>query len=82
MRVNGVLLTTRGLGNHGDPTIKQLMSCEPHCAAVEVDQYAQLLIVATPGIWQVFSPQEAAELLLQVRLSNQLAASNIVYPIS
>lgn len=67
MRVNGVSLTTRALGNHGDPVMKQLISWEPYCTTVPVDQYAQLLIIATHGVWQVFSPQEAAELLLQVR---------------
>ena len=64
--MNGVCLTTRGLGNHGDPTMKSLISWEPHTTTVPVDQYAQLLILATNGVWQVFSPQEAAELLLQV----------------
>lgn len=64
--MNGTSLTTRGLGNHGDPTLKNLISWEPHCLTVPVDQYCQLLIIATHGVWQVFSPQEAAELLLQV----------------
>lgn len=65
-RVSGVLLTTRGLGNHGDPQLKNLVTWEPYCHTVAIDQYCQMLILATPGVWQVFSPEEATELLLQV----------------
>lgn len=67
MRINGVSLTTRGLGNHGDPSLKSAVTWEPYCQTVPIDQYCQMLILATAGVWQVLSYQEAAELLLQVR---------------
>ena len=70
-RLNGIVPTTRGLGNHGDPGLKKLMITEPSFCTVPVDQYAQFLILATPGVWKVFSPQEAAELLLQVSDTHQ-----------
>ena len=66
LRVNGVLSTTRGLGNHGDPALKRCVITEPYTTSVKIDQYAQFLILATHGVWEVFSEDEAAALLLQV----------------
>ena len=33
-RVNGVLATTRGLGNHGDPDLKKAVIVDPHTMTV------------------------------------------------
>ncbi len=64
--MNGVLATTRGLGNHGDLSLKKCVISTPHTSFVTVDQYCQLLILASNGVWEVFSDHEAAALLLQV----------------
>ena len=66
VRVNGVILTTRGLGNHGDKKLKKCILVEPYTTCVPIDQYAQFLVLATQGVWEVFSKQEAASLLLRV----------------
>lgn len=66
MLVNGILSATRGLGNHGDKKLKQCIAVEPHTMAVEVDQYAQFIVIATKGIWEVFSEKEVSTLLLEV----------------
>jgi hypothetical protein len=65
-RVNGVLGTTRGLGNHGDVKLKKCVLVEPYTTSVPIDQYAQFLIIASHGVWEVFTPQEASSLLLKV----------------
>ena len=66
LRVNGVLSTTRGLGNHGDPGLKRCVITEPYTTSVQIDQYAQFIILATNGVWEVFSEHDAASILLQV----------------
>lgn len=66
-RVNGVLMTTRGLGNHGDKKLKKCVLVEPYTTSVPIDQYAQFLVLATRGVWEVFSENEVASLLIKVR---------------
>lgn len=68
LRVNGVLAATRGLGNHGDPALKKCVIIDPYTTCVKIDQHAQFLILATNSVWEVFSPEEAASLLIQVRM--------------
>lgn len=66
MRVNGVVATTRGLGNHGDVALKKSVIVEPHTMSVAVDQYCQFLLLASRGVWEVFTETEATNLLLKV----------------
>ena len=66
MLVNGVLATTRGLGNHGDPPLKKCVITEPYTTSVQIDNYAQCVIIASHGVWEVFTDQEAASLIVQV----------------
>ena len=66
LRVNGILRSTRGLGNHGDPPLKKCVISEPYITAVPIDQYAQFVIIASNGLWEVFSENEAVSLLTQV----------------
>nr|XP_002738696.2 PREDICTED: protein phosphatase 2C-like domain-containing protein 1-like [Saccoglossus kowalevskii] len=65
-RVNGVLDTTRGIGNHGDPPLKKAVICEPYATSVVIDQYAEFLILANNGVWEVFSEDEAVALLTKM----------------
>jgi len=62
-RLNGVLSVTRGLGNHGDKKLKDCVVVDPHVTTVPIDQYAQFLVLASHGVWEVFSPEEVASLL-------------------
>ncbi|XP_071100744.1 LOW QUALITY PROTEIN: protein phosphatase 2C-like domain-containing protein 1 [Haliotis cracherodii] len=64
-QVNGVVATTRGLGNHGDLSLKKCLQVEPHTTCVPIDQYAQFLVFATNGVWEIFSDQEVTSLLLK-----------------
>ncbi|XP_067687569.1 protein phosphatase 2C-like domain-containing protein 1 [Haliotis asinina] len=64
-QVNGVVATTRGLGNHGDLSLKKCLQVEPHTTCVSIDQYAQFLVFATNGVWEIFSDQEVTSLLLK-----------------
>ena len=66
LRVNGILNATRGLGNHGDPPLKKCVISDPYTTSVPIDQYAQILILASNGLWEVFSENEAASLVTQV----------------
>ncbi|XP_074656076.1 protein phosphatase 2C-like domain-containing protein 1 isoform X2 [Tubulanus polymorphus] len=66
LQVNGVLSTTRGLGNHGDIRLRKAVISEPSTTCIELDQYAQVLILATDGVWQVLSPQDATDIVLQM----------------
>ncbi|XP_048772728.1 protein phosphatase 2C-like domain-containing protein 1 isoform X3 [Ostrea edulis] len=74
MRVSGVVATTRGLGNHGDLVLKKSVIVEPHTMSVAVDQYCQFLLLASHGVWEVFSETEAANLLLKLLPSNFIPA--------
>ncbi|XP_061189123.1 protein phosphatase 2C-like domain-containing protein 1 isoform X1 [Saccostrea echinata] len=74
MRVSGVVATTRGLGNHGDVVLKNSVIVEPHTMSVAVDQYCQFLLLASHGVWEVFSETEAANLLLKLLPSNFIPA--------
>jgi len=73
-KVNGILHATRGLGNHGDPALRKCIIPEPYTHNVVIDQYAQFLILATNGLWEVFSNKEAASIVLQMIPSNHLSA--------
>ena len=70
LEVNGVLAATRGLGNHGDPALKSVVIPDPYTTSVKIDQYSQMLVLASYGVWEVFSPTEVASILLQASPGN------------
>lgn len=61
-KANGILDATRGLGNHGDPVLKSAILCEPYTMSVKIDQFAEFLILATNGLWEVLTNGEAVEI--------------------
>ncbi|KAK7111235.1 protein phosphatase 2C-like domain-containing protein 1 isoform X2 [Littorina saxatilis] len=71
-RLNGVLSTTRGLGNHGDPALKSCVLVEPHSSSVPIDKFAQFIVMATRGVWEILSDQEVASLLMRMLPENQI----------
>lgn len=79
MRVNGVVATTRGLGNHGDVALKKSVIVEPHTMSVAVDQYCQFLLLASHGVWEVFTETEATNLLLKVTHVCCLQSINLLF---
>lgn len=73
-KANGILDATRGLGNHGDPVLKSAILCEPYTMSVKIDQYAEFLILATNGLWEVLTNEEAVEIIqkaIDLELHNQ-----------
>lgn len=61
--VNGVVKSTRGLGNHGDPNLKSSVIRVPVVNCLTLDESDQFLILATNGVWEVFSEEEVILLL-------------------
>lgn len=61
--VNGVVKSTRGLGNHGDPNLKTSVIKTPFVNCLTLDDADQFLILASNGVWEVFSEEEVILLL-------------------
>ncbi|XP_019618247.1 PREDICTED: protein phosphatase 2C-like domain-containing protein 1 isoform X1 [Branchiostoma belcheri] len=81
-RIFGTMATTRGLGNHGDVNIKKCVLNEPFTTCVSIDQYAQFLILASNGVWEVLSDKEAVSLLLQMVPGQEIPPPSDQPPIS
>lgn len=62
--VEGHLRTTRGLGYHGDPTLKGSVIPVPHSISVQIDDSCQFLILASNGLWEVLDYNEVCALTL------------------
>ena len=65
--LNGVLHASRGLGYHGDPSLRKQVLVGPYTASVAFDEYAQFVVMATSGVWEVFSDEDVVNLLTKVR---------------
>lgn len=63
-RVLGILAVTRSFGDHG---MKDFVSAEPYISETNIDEFfnCPMLILACDGVWDVFSDQEAADLLMK-----------------
>lgn len=61
--VNGLITSTRGLGNHGDPVLKSAVIYQPDVTCVSLDDGDQFLVLASNGVWDVFNESEALLLL-------------------
>ena len=61
--VNGVLKSTRGLGNHGDPNLKTSVITTPVVNCLTLEESDQFLILASNGVWEVLSEEEVILLL-------------------
>lgn len=61
--VNGVVKSTRGLGNHGDPNLKTSVIRTPFVNCLALEESDQFLILASNGVWEVFSEEEVILLL-------------------
>ena len=61
--VNGVVATTRGLGNHGDPTLKLNILNIPAVNRASLSGNVQIILVASFGFWQVFNESEVVLLI-------------------
>ena len=64
--VNGVVTSTRGLGNHGDPRLKLSVINQPAVNYVALNDTDQFLLLASNGIWEVFTEEEMMLLLEEI----------------
>ncbi|XP_068008419.1 protein phosphatase 2C-like domain-containing protein 1 [Melanerpes formicivorus] len=63
--VEGYLRTTRGLGHHGDLTLKRSVIPVPHTVSVPIDDTCQFLLLASNGLWEVLDYNEVLALTLR-----------------
>nr|XP_054751999.1 protein phosphatase 2C-like domain-containing protein 1 [Lytechinus pictus] len=64
-RVNGILDTTRGLGNYGDPQLKKAVIPDPYTTSIKIDQHAEFIVMASYGLWDVLTDEEVISLVKQ-----------------
>eukprot|EP00285_Hemiselmis_virescens_P009965 CAMPEP_0173399936 /NCGR_PEP_ID=MMETSP1356-20130122/46397_1 /TAXON_ID=77927 ORGANISM="Hemiselmis virescens, Strain PCC157" /NCGR_SAMPLE_ID=MMETSP1356 /ASSEMBLY_ACC=CAM_ASM_000847 /LENGTH=400 /DNA_ID=CAMNT_0014359753 /DNA_START=238 /DNA_END=1437 /DNA_ORIENTATION=+ len=61
LRVNGILATSRTIGD-GSMKVKNYITCEPEMTHHEIQPGDEYVILASDGLWDVISNQQAAEL--------------------
>lgn len=61
--VNGIAMTTRGLGNHGDPILKLNVINTPAVCCIPLDTDDQMILLGSGGFWEVFDEEEVAVLV-------------------
>ncbi|XP_028746016.2 protein phosphatase 2C-like domain-containing protein 1 [Peromyscus leucopus] len=62
--LEGHIKTTRGLGFHGNLTLKKFIIPAPHTISVPIDDLCQFLILATDGLWEVLDKKEVTALVI------------------
>ncbi|XP_043823093.1 protein phosphatase 2C-like domain-containing protein 1 [Dromiciops gliroides] len=62
----GIVQITRGLGFHGNPTLRKSVIPVPQTISVPIDDTCQFLIVATTGLWDVIDTNEAAAIAMSL----------------
>ena len=70
--VNGLVSSTRGLGNHGDPNLKRAVILEPHISVSKINPKDQFIILYTAGIWEVFSDDDVMFLLEDITQRSEI----------
>lgn len=61
--VNGITMTTRGLGNHGDLNLKLNVINIPAFSCVPVDADDKIILIGSGGFWEVFGEEEVNMLI-------------------
>jgi len=77
-RVLGILAVTRSFGDHG---MKDFVSAEPETRRTVLSDSDKVLILACDGVWDVFSDQEALELvkgMQETEEDQEVAAQRLV----
>ncbi|XP_055470761.1 protein phosphatase 2C-like domain-containing protein 1 [Psammomys obesus] len=62
--LEGHISTTRGLGFHGNLTLKKFLIPAPQTISVPIDDLCQFLILATNGLWEVLDKKEVTALVI------------------
>lgn len=63
-RVLGILAVTRSLGDHA---VKEFVIGAPHTSSLENARTGDFVILACDGLWDVFSDQEAIDMVLKTK---------------
>lgn len=74
-KVAGVLAVTRAFG---DSELKNLITAEPHYQSVNLGPQDSHLILACDGVWDVMTPQDAADFLFQNKDKSSLELSSML----
>ncbi|KAF2076159.1 hypothetical protein CYY_002512 [Polysphondylium violaceum] len=61
LRVNGVLSVSRSIG---DKNLKEYIIPDPDSLIVNIDKSTQFLIMATDGLWELFTHQEIVDYII------------------
>ena len=61
--VNGLVSSTRGLGNHGDPNLKVSVTHRPVVNCIPLEDSDQFMILASNGVWDVLNEEEVILLM-------------------
>ncbi|XP_068092223.1 protein phosphatase 2C-like domain-containing protein 1 isoform X2 [Hyperolius riggenbachi] len=61
--IEGVSKVTRGLGFHGDPKLKTSVIPVPRTISIPIHETSQFLILASSGLWEVFSECEVVDMV-------------------
>lgn len=73
-RVDGLVSVARAFGDKG---LKEHMSCRPDLADVVVDLSCEFLILASNGLWTVFTNQEVVDIVHKTK-DPRVAAQELV----
>ncbi|XP_055985282.1 protein phosphatase 2C-like domain-containing protein 1 [Sorex fumeus] len=64
--IEGQEKSTRGLGFHGNPKLKNVIIPAPQTISVPIDDLCQFLILATNGLWEVLDKKEVTALAITI----------------
>jgi len=68
LRVNGVLSVSRSIG---DKNLKEYIIPDPDSVVVHIDKSTQFLIMATDGLWELFTHQEIVDYIITGKFKPQ-----------
>ena len=68
LTVEGLYSITRGLGFHGDKSVKSFILPSPSFKSYKVEPTDMCLVIGTKGLWKALGYEKVAQLVLQVNL--------------
>ncbi|XP_078491610.1 protein phosphatase 2C-like domain-containing protein 1 [Ciona intestinalis] len=68
--VNGILQTTRGLGNHGDPELRASVISHPSTASCVINDNSQFIVMATSSLWKLLDIRNVTKIIRSTFLSS------------
>ncbi|CAK8692269.1 unnamed protein product [Clavelina lepadiformis] len=78
LTINGVLSTSRGLGNHGDPALRRCVINRPYTTTAKIDKKSHFLVIATSSVWSTLDPEEIYSILNNIPKVMPVGRRNIL----